>query len=62
MRLQKVSLAVSNKNVFNGKTIRPAMKHSRIYCSTFPCSTTVTGCIRTWDAKVQINMKQMQQK
>ena len=40
---------------------KPAMKHSRIFCSISLYFITAKDCIHTWITKVQTNMKQKQQ-
>ena len=46
----------------NGGITKPAMKHSRTFCSISPCFITTKDCIHTWITKVRTNMKLKQQK
>ena len=57
----EVSLAASSRNAANGGITKPAMQHSRIFCSISTCFITTKDCIHTWIIKVRINMKQKQQ-
>jgi len=58
MRLLRAFLVASNENVANGGTTKPAMGHSRIFCSISLCFITTRGCIHIWIIKAQTNMKQ----
>ncbi len=61
MQLRKASLAASSRNAANGGITKPAMKHSRTFCSISLYFITAKDCIHTWITKAQTNMKQKQQ-
>ena len=61
MQLRKASLAASSRNAANGGIIKPAMKHSRTFCSISPCFITTKDCIHAWITKIRTNMKLKQQ-